>query len=93
MKASGTTDVHKQITRSKQADTASALVITYARTENLFNGEPWPPDGSDYWAIVKRDRGHTIWRRIAAATSNSSRVTLAANGARRSSGGKQETQT
>jgi hypothetical protein len=50
----------------------SALVITYARTENLFNGEPWPPDGFDYWAIVKRDRSHTIWRRIAAATNKTS---------------------
>jgi hypothetical protein len=66
----------------------SALVITYARTENLFNGEPWPPDGSDFWAVVTRGRGHTIWRRIAAATNNPSRVALAANGARNSSGGK-----
>jgi hypothetical protein len=67
----------------------SALVITYARTENLFNGEPWPPDGSDFWAVVTRGREHTIRRRITAA----SRVTLAANGARVSSGGKQETRT
>jgi hypothetical protein len=44
----------------------SALIITYAKTENLFNGEPWPPDGSDFWAVVTRSRKHTIWRRITA---------------------------
>ena len=38
------------------------LAVTYARTENLFNGEPCPPDG--YWAAVAHSREHTIWRHI-----------------------------
>jgi hypothetical protein len=62
----------------------SALVISYARTEDNFNGTPWMPDGCDLWSIVKRERGRTIWRRITAA----SRVDLAANGACVPPGGK-----
>jgi hypothetical protein len=61
----------------------SALVITYAVTDDNFNGEPWMPDGSDIWAIVTRGHGRTKWRRITAT----SRVDLAANDARISPGG------
>jgi hypothetical protein len=51
----------------------SPLAVTYARTENLFSGEPWPPDGSDFWAVVTRDRKHTIWRRITHFPGSSTR--------------------
>lgn len=67
-----------------------SALVTYARTENLFNGEPWPPDGSDFWAVVTRGHDRTIWRRITAA-ANQKRLTLAANGAPVFPGGKQET--
>jgi hypothetical protein len=50
------------------------IVITYARTENLFSGQSWPPDGSDFWAVVTRDRTHTIWRRIAIAADKNLRA-------------------
>jgi hypothetical protein len=61
----------------------STMIITYATTDDNFNGSPWMPDGDAFWSIVTRDRGHTIWRRIAAAADNNpSRVILAANGAR-----------
>jgi hypothetical protein len=69
----------------------SALVITYAVTEDNFNGTPWVPDGpaSDFWAIVARSHGRTKWRRITTA----SRVDLVANGVRVPPlGGKQERQ-
>jgi hypothetical protein len=62
----------------------SALVITYAVTEDNFNGTPWMPDGDDFWSVVARDHGRTKWRHITAA----SRVDLAANGARVSPGDK-----
>jgi hypothetical protein len=40
------------------------LAIAYAITRDNFDGSPWMPDGSDYWAIVARKRGRTKWRRI-----------------------------
>jgi hypothetical protein len=41
-----------------------AIEITYAVTENLPDGQPWLPDGTDFWAIVRRTRELTRWRRI-----------------------------
>jgi hypothetical protein len=55
----------------------SPLVITYAVTQDNFNGTPWMPDGDDFWSVVARDRGRTKWRRITAASNT--HVTLAAN--------------
>lgn len=40
------------------------LVVTYAVTEDNFNGTPWMPDGDGFWAVVSRLRGRTQWRRI-----------------------------
>jgi hypothetical protein len=58
------------------------LVITYAVTEDNFNGTRMP-DGDDLWSIVARGHGRTKWRRITAATY----VTLAANDVRVPPGG------
>jgi hypothetical protein len=49
------------------------LIITYAVTDDNFNGSPWMPDGSDFWAIVARGRGRTKWRRLTLETSNTDR--------------------
>lgn len=70
----------------------SALIITYTVTQDNFNGTPWMPDGDDFWSVVDRGHGRTKWRRITAA-ANQTRVTLAANGARISPGGKTGTRT
>jgi hypothetical protein len=52
--------------RADDADSVTpfALQVTYATTQDNFSGEPWPPDGNDYWAVVARARGFTKWRRI-----------------------------
>jgi hypothetical protein len=52
--------------RADDADSVTplALTITYATTQDNFDGQPWPPDGADYWAIVARGGGFTRWRRI-----------------------------
>jgi hypothetical protein len=48
-----------------------ALAIRYAVTEDNFNGEPWMPDGADFWALVGRVRGHrlTMWRNVGITTT------------------------
>jgi hypothetical protein len=48
------------------------VIITYAVTDDNFNGMPWMPDGpaSDFWAIVARRHGRTKWRRIEIAAPN-----------------------
>jgi hypothetical protein len=40
------------------------LNLIYQTTEDNLDGSPWPPDGNDYWAVVKRANGQTKWRRI-----------------------------
>lgn len=52
------------------------LKIEYAATEDLPNGEPWAPDGNEYWAVVARLRGRgiTLWRHIGIATTREERV-------------------
>jgi hypothetical protein len=42
-----------------------ALLIVYETTEDLPNGSALPPpDGGDFWAIVHRRNGQTLWRHI-----------------------------
>jgi hypothetical protein len=45
--------------------TSPALVVLYEITQDNLDGSPWPPCGRDHWSIVKRERGHTTWRRFA----------------------------
>jgi hypothetical protein len=61
-----------------RADAADALQIAYDLTEDLPNGQPWPPDGADYWAVVARGGSLTRWRRIFLETTDnqSGAVTL-----------------
>lgn len=42
----------------------AALTITHAITEDLPDGQPWPPDGDGFWSIVRRANGCTKWRRV-----------------------------
>jgi hypothetical protein len=44
--------------------TAATFAIAYVVTEDLPGGRPWPPDGTDFWAVVRRSHGFTRWRRI-----------------------------
>jgi hypothetical protein len=69
---------HRARKHRRQHDdaTAFALVIIHARTLDNVDGEPWPPDGGDYWGMVARDRGYTIWRRIILRTMHSAAVAL-----------------
>jgi hypothetical protein len=41
-----------------------AIEITYVVTEDGADGQPWPPGGTDFWAVVTRTHGFTRWRRI-----------------------------
>ena len=51
------------------APAAITIKFTYAVTENNFSGEPWPPDGNDYWGQAPgAPRGFTRWRRIELVT-------------------------
>lgn len=66
--------------RADDADSVNppALQIAYAITDDLPDGQPWPPDGADYWAVVTRAHGYTCWRRIFLETTHrqSGAVTL-----------------
>jgi len=45
---------------------AVRLAIIYETTDDLPDGQPWPPDGKDFWSLVApRANGVTRWRRIA----------------------------
>jgi hypothetical protein len=52
-----------------------ALAIKYEATQDNVSGEPWPPDGGGYWAIVGRIRVHalTVWRHIGITNTGSSK--------------------
>lgn len=79
--------------RADDADSVNspALAIIHTETEDNFSGEPWPPDGADYWAIVKRSHGgFTLWRRVALEISH---VDLAAERRALLSGGTQGNKT
>ena len=59
--------------RREAAAPDSAITITftftYQITENLPNGEPWPPDGNDYWGQAPgAPHGFTRWRRVELVT-------------------------
>jgi hypothetical protein len=77
---SSTRSPQKVQARADDADSVTpfALTITYATTQDNFDGQPWPPDGADFWAIVARGGGLTRWRRIflEIATKQSGAVTL-----------------
>ena len=49
---------------------AIKLAIQHQVTEDLPDGQPWPPDGADLWCIVKRSHGFTQWRRVALEISH-----------------------
>jgi hypothetical protein len=49
------------------AMTSPALIVLYEVTQDNCDGAPWPPDGKDFWSVVARRYGSTIWRRITLA--------------------------
>ena len=52
---------------------AIKLAIQHQVTEDLPDGQPWPPDGADLWCIVKRSHGFTQWRRVFLETTTTQR--------------------
>ncbi len=42
----------------------SPLIIIYAVTQDNFDGSPWPPDGNDFWSVVRRTNNFTTWRHV-----------------------------
>jgi hypothetical protein len=56
---------------------ASVMIeIIYAITEDLPDGQPWPPNGMDFWAVASRSHGVTRWRRITLQSKQSAAVAL-----------------
>ena len=47
-----------------QAVSPVSLTISYATTDDLPSGQPWMPDGRDFWSVVSRANGTTKWRRL-----------------------------
>jgi hypothetical protein len=41
-----------------------SLTAIHELTDDLPSGEPWMPDGRDFWSIVDQANGRTKWRRI-----------------------------
>jgi hypothetical protein len=48
------------------ADSGVGLIVDYADTADMDDGQPLPPylDENVVWHVVRRQRGHTVWRRI-----------------------------
>jgi hypothetical protein len=46
--------------------TAFCLILEYADTVDMPDGQPLPPvrEHGAVWNVVRRRRGHTVWRRL-----------------------------
>ncbi len=63
---------HKARPSGRQARPSTGvpvLSIKYDVTEDLPDGQAWPPDGDGFWSAVSRADGCTRWRRIALITT------------------------
>ena len=45
-----------------QDDKPAKIQILHDVTSDSPDGQPWPPDGTALWAIVRRADGCTLWR-------------------------------
>jgi hypothetical protein len=42
------------------------MIIKTVVTADSFDGQPWPPNSTDRWHLVRRSHGFSIWRSISA---------------------------
>jgi hypothetical protein len=60
---------------SGHASQRARIEISYVETEDMPDGQPWPPSVGT-WAIVRRTHGFTRWRCITLQSKQSDAVTL-----------------
>jgi hypothetical protein len=65
-----------ELDESSACGSSVTTVITYVITEDGPDGQPWLPDSTDFWAIVRRTHGFTRWRRIGLQQKQSITVAL-----------------